>query len=498
VNDFLRVMNSDRYQYTESNVFIEEKMENKIATFDMFFRKVEGNGFAVVSGISDVLELIDIINNTDEKTKRKYLSKVIQEDDLVDYLVNMKFTGSISGLRDGEIAYPNEPVLTITAPLIQAKILETPLLNILNHQMAVATKTSRVTRAAKGVPVSAFGSRRAHGFDSAVKGSKASYIAGCDSHSNLVAEYLYGIKSIGTMAHSYVQSFGVGEESEYEAFDKFIKHNKEEKHTLILLIDTYNTLEMGLKNAIKAFKANGIDDTYEGSYGVRLDSGDLAYLSKKCRLELNKAGLMKAKIALTNSLDEYLIRSLLDQGVEADLFGVGDSIAVSKDNPCFGGVYKIVEIDNKKLIKLSNDIVKISNPGKKEIYRLFENEKAIADLVVLKEKDSDTEKILNREELIIVDENNRFNSYKFRTKAYDFEKITRDFIVDGKKTENFDELVDINESKKHYEKRLTQLLKGHKRLDNPHTYMVDLSMDLYHLKSTLIKKIKSQMQKQED
>lgn len=498
MNDFLRVMNSDRYQYTESNVFIEEKMENKIATFDMFFRKVEGNGFAVVSGISDVLELIDIINNTDSKTKREYLSRVIHEEELVDYLAEMKFTGTISGLRDGEIAYPNEPVLTITAPLIQAKILETPLLNILNHQMAVATKTSRVTRAAKGIPVSAFGSRRAHGFDSAVKGSKASYIAGCDSHSNLVTEYLYGIKSIGTMAHSYVQSFGVGEEAEYEAFDKFIKHNKEEKHTLILLIDTYNTLEMGLENAIKAFKANGIDDTYEGSYGIRLDSGDLAYLSKKCRAALEKAGLYKAKIALTNSLDEYLIRSLLDQGVEADLFGVGDSIAVSKDNPCFGGVYKIVEINGERLIKLSNDIVKISNPGLKEIYRLFENEKAVADLIVLKEDDSDTKKILEKKELIIVDENNRFNSYKFKEKAYDFEKITRDFIIDGKKTENYDELVDINESKKHYEKRITQLLKGHKRLDNPHTYMVDLSMDLYHLKSSLIKKIKSQMQKLED
>ena len=483
VNDFLRVMNSDRYQYTESNVFIEEKMEDRIATFDMFFRKAEGDGFAVVAGISDVLELIDIINNTDEKTKREYLSRVIQEEDLVEYLSTMKFTGSVSGLRDGEIAYPNEPVLTITAPLIQAKILETPILNILNHQMAVATKTSRVTRAAKDVPVSAFGSRRAHGFDSAVRGSKASYIAGCDSHSNLVTEYLYGIKSIGTMAHSYVQSFGVGEKAEYIAFDKFIKHNKEERHSLILLIDTYNTLEMGLKNAIKAFKANGIDDTYEGSYGIRLDSGDLAYLSKKCRIALDEAGLTKAKIALTNSLDEYLIRSLLDQGVKADLFGVGDSIAVSKDRPCFGGVYKIVEIDGERLIKLSNDIVKISNPGKKEIYRLFENEKAIADLVVLKEKDSDTDKILMKKELVIVDENNRFNSYKFKENAYDFEKITKDFIIDGKRTDEYDELTDIKKSKAHYENRLTQLLKGHKRLDNPHTYMVDLSMDLYHLKS---------------
>ena len=498
MDDFLRVMNSDRYQYTESNVFLKEKMEEKIATFDMFFRKVEGNAFAVVSGVSDVLELIDIMNNTDKEKKRKYLSKVIHEEDLVDYLVDMKFTGSIKGLRDGEIAYPNEPVLTVTAPLIQAKILETPILNILNHQMAVATKTSRVTRAAKGIPVSAFGSRRAHGFDSAVRGSKASYIAGCDSHSNLVTEYLYGIKSIGTMAHSYVQSFGVGEKAEYEAFDLFIKYNKAENHTLILLIDTYNTLEMGLKNAIKAFKENGIDDSYKGGYGIRLDSGDLAYLSKKCRQELDKAGLKNAKIALTNSLDEYLIRSLLDQGAEANLFGVGDSIAVSKDNPCFGGVYKIVEINGERLIKLSNDIVKISNPGNKDVYRLFEDGFAVADLIVLSEKDKDTKKILEGSELVIVDENNRFNSYKFKKGSYTYEKVTLNFITDGKKTANFDKLMNVENSKKHYEDRLEHLLKGHKRLENPHNYMVDLSMDLYHLKSTLIKKIKNQMENLED
>lgn len=497
MDDFLRVMNSDRYQYTESNVFLKEKMENKIATFDMFFRKVEGNAFAVVSGVSDVLELIDIMNSADKKVKRKYLSKVIHEEDLVDYLVDMKFTGSIKGLRDGEIAYPNEPVLTVTAPLIQAKILETPILNILNHQMAVATKTSRVTRAAKGIPVSAFGSRRAHGFDSAVKGAKAAYIAGCDSHSNLVTEYLYGIKSIGTMAHSYIQSFGVGEAAEYEAFDLFIKYNKVENHALLLLIDTYNTLEMGLKNAIEAFKANGIDDSYEGKYGIRLDSGDLAYLSRKCREELDKAGFKKAEIALTNSLDEYLIRSLLDQGAEVNLFGVGDSIAVSKDNPCFGGVYKIVEIDGERLIKLSNDIVKISNPGNKDVYRIFEDGFATADLVVLNNEDSDTKKILEGSELIIVDENNRFNSYKFKKGNYTYEKITLDFIVNGEKTAGFDDLVNVESARKHYEKRLEHLLKGHKRLENPHNYMVDLSMDLYHLKSSLIKKIKSQMEKLE-
>ena len=494
MDDFLRVINSDRYQYTESNVFLKEKMENKIAIFDVFFRKAEGDGFAVVSGISDVMELVDILNVADKENKKKYLNKILDDEELIEYLAEMKFTGSIKGMRDGELAYPNEPVLTVTAPLIQAKILETPILNILNHQMAVATKASRVTRAAGNIPVSAFGSRRAHGFDSAVKGSKAAYIGGCGSHSNLVAEYLYGIKSIGTMAHSYVQSFGVGEEAEYEAFDLFIKHNKGQHNTLILLIDTYNTLEIGLKNAIKAFQANGIDGSYNGSFGIRLDSGDLAYLSKKCREELDKAGLQKAQIGVTNSLDENLISALLEQGAKVDFFGVGDSIAVSKDRPCFGGVYKIVEIDGETLIKISDDIIKISNPGNKTLYRIYEDGKAAADLVVLADGDTDESKLLNNEELIIFDEKNNFNRYRFKKGNYTYEKITCDFIINGKKVENFDELMDVKKSRVHYEKRLTQFMDGHKRLVNPHKYKVDLSVDLFDLKYTLIKKVKNKIE----
>ena len=296
LTDFAKVINSDRYQYTESDIFLMEEMQEKEAIFDMYFRKTEDGGFAVVSGVQEVIELIDILNKTSEDEKREYFSKIIEEKHLLEYLVKMKFTGNLYAMRDGEIVYPNEPIITIKAPLIQAKILETPILNLMNMQLAIATKASRITRAASPIPVTSFGSRRAHGFDSAVAGTKASIIGGCLSHSNLVTEYKYGVPSVGTMAHSYIQAFGVGAEAEKKAFDTFIKHRRERKaNSLILLIDTYNTVGIGLKNAIQSFKDSGIDDSYEGIYGIRIDSGDLAYLSKKCRKALDTAGLKKQR-----------------------------------------------------------------------------------------------------------------------------------------------------------------------------------------------------------
>ena len=320
LTEFARVINSDRYQYTESDIFLMESMQNKIAVFDMFFRKTEDGGFAVVSGIQEVIHLIEVLNTTSEEEKRKYFSKILEEEHLIDFLSKMKFTGDLYAIQDGEIVYPNEPVITIKAPLIEAKILETPILNIMNMNMAIATKASMVTRAADPIKVLAFGSRRAHGFDSAVEGNKAAIIGGCYGHSNLVTEYKYGIPSNGTMSHSYIQAFGVGAEAEKEAFVTFIKHRRQRKNnSLILLVDTYDTINIGIENAIKAFKECGIDDNYEGAYGVRLDSGDLAYQSKKCRKRFDEEGFTKAKITLTNSLDEKLIRSLREQGACVDM-----------------------------------------------------------------------------------------------------------------------------------------------------------------------------------
>ncbi|MDR1832325.1 MAG: nicotinate phosphoribosyltransferase [Fusobacteriaceae bacterium] len=494
LTEFARVINSDRYQYTESDVFLMEEMQNMEAVFDVFFRKTEDGGFAVVSGIQEIVRLIDILNTTPEAEKREYFSKLIDEPHLCDYLCGLKFTGDIYAFRDGELAYPNEPVITVKAPLIQAQILETPILNILNMQMAIATKASRVTRAAWPVPVSSFGSRRAHGFDSAIAGNKAAVIGGCASHSNIMTEYKYGLPSVGTMAHSFVQAFGVGSKAEKLAFDTFIKHRKDRKlNSLILLIDTYNVVDTGIRNAIQAFKDAGIDDSYPGSYGVRIDSGDLAYLSKKCRELLDRAGLKKAKIFLTNSLNEELIRSLKEQGACVDIYGVGDAIAVSKSWPCFGGVYKIVEIDNKPVIKLSEDIIKISNPGFKEVYRLYDKDGlAYADLITLARNDGDREKLAKNATIKIRDEKYEFKNSTLKAGSYTSKKLTQTYVKGGEIIrENYEALFDILASQRYYFDNLTTLSKERQRLENPHNYKVDLSNDLIRLKYGLIKEIKA-------
>jgi len=494
LSEFASVINSDRYQYTESDVFLKEGMQEKIAVFDMYFRKTEDGGLAVVSGIREVIKLIEILNSTSEDEKRKYFSLLIHEKELLEYLVKLKFTGDIYAMRDGEIAYPNEPIITIKAPIIQAKILETPILNIMNMQMAIATKASRVTRAAYPTPVLSFGSRRAHGFSSAVEGNKAAYIGGCTTHSNIVTEYKYGIPSVGTMAHSYIQTFGVGREAEKESFNKFIKNRKVRNNPLILLIDTYNTLKIGIQNAIDSFKENGIDDSYKGTYGIRIDSGDLAYLSKKCRILLNEASLYKAQIVLTNGLDENLIRALKEQGVEVDSYGVGDAIAVSKSNPCFGGVYKIVEVDEKSVIKLSEDVIKISNPGFKEVYRLYDkNDLAYVDLITLVDGDKDKELLMNNNTIELMDENYDFKSASLIGGEYTYKKLTKIYVKDGKITKEYLKLKDVKDSRDYYLKELEKISTERKRLENPHKYKVNLSQDLKELKYKLINKISKQI-----
>lgn len=494
LTEFARVINSDRYQYTESDIFLMEDMQNKEAVFDVFFRKTEDGGFAVVSGIQEVINLIEILNNTDEQEKRKYFSKILEEEHLIEFLSKIKFTGNLYAMRDGEIVYPNEPIITIKAPLIEAKILETPILNIINMNMAIATKASMVTRAAHPVKVLSFGSRRAHGFDSAVQGNKAAVIGGCYGHSNLMTEYKYGIPSNGTMSHSYIQAFGVGKDAEKKAFVTFINNRRNrEKNSLILLIDTYDTINIGIENAIKAFKECGIDDSYKGLYGIRLDSGDLAYQSKKCRKRLDEEGFKKAIITLTNSLDEKLIRSLREQDACVDMYGVGDAIAVSKSYPCFGGVYKIVELDEQPLIKISGDVIKISNPGFKEVYRIYDADGiAYADLITLVKKDSDKEKLLNYKELIIRDEKYEFKSSLLKEKSYSFKKLTKLYIENGQiNKELYQELFDIMGSQKYYFEALETLSTERKRLENPHNYKVDLSSDLIKLKYDLINEAKN-------
>ena len=453
---FFKFLNSDRYQYTESEIYLKNNMQNEIATFDVFLRTKKENDYAVVYGISDVLELIEILNETSYDDKKKYLSKIFDNSDFIEYIANMKFTGTIKGVRDGEIVFSNEPILTITAPLIQGKVLETPILNILHFQTLVATVTSKIVLAAEGRGVLSFGTRRTAGFDAAMTMTKASYVAGCISHSNLTAEYLYDLKSTGTMTHGFIQTFGMGESAEYKAFDAFIKMYRNKNQALIMLIDTYDTLESGIISAVKAFKDNGIDDEYEGMYGIRIDSGNLEKLSKECRKILDKSGLYKAKIVLTSGLDEKKIETLIKNNAKVDIFGVGDAIALPERE--ISTVYKMSKINENDVMKISDESGKISLPGNKELYRVYKNQD-FYDVVALEE-----EKMENTENI---------------------QKITINYIENGKKIEKNYELLDLKKAKEYYDSNLIYLKKIYS--EKLKTRRVKLSEKLENLKYKLLR-----------
>ena len=351
---------SDKYQYTMGKSFYDTGRSQETAIFNLFYRKApENNNWAVVSGTAEVIEMVQNLGKMPAEFYEKFLPGE-EYKDFRKFLSTMKFTGNIYAMREGEIAFPNQPIVTIEGPLIEAQVLETPMLCIMNHQMAVATKASRVCRATNRL-VSEFGSRRAHGPWAATYGAKAAIIAGCASSSNILTGVMNGVPSTGTMAHSFVTSYGSSVEGEHQAFCDYIRTHRGEN--LILLIDTYDTLKCGVLNAIRAFRENGIDDSYPYGYGIRLDSGDLAYLSVKVREILDAHGLKGCKIFATNSLDEYLITDLERQGAKIDSYGVGDAIATSKAAPCFGNVYKLVQIKGEPVLKRSEDTIKLINPG---------------------------------------------------------------------------------------------------------------------------------------
>ena len=453
---FFKFLNSDRYQYTESEIYLKNNMQNEIAAFDVFLRTKKENDYAVVYGISDVLELIEILNETSYENKKKYLSKIFDNSDFIEYIANMKFTGTIKGVRDGEIVFSNEPILTVTAPLIQGKILETPILNILHYQTLAATVTSKIVLAAEGRGVLSFGTRRTAGFEAAMTMTKASYVAGCISHSNLAAEYFYDLKSTGTMTHGFIQTFGMGENAEYKAFDAFIKMYRNKNQALIMLIDTYNTLESGIMSAVRAFKDNGINDEYEGMYGIRIDSGDLEKLSKECRKILDKNGLYKAKIVLTSGLDEKKIRTLIKNNAKVDIFGVGDAIALPER--AISTVYKMAKINENNVMKISDESGKTSLPGNKDLYRVYENNDFYDIIALEDEKLEDTGNV---------------------------KKLTIDYISEGEKiVENY-ELLDLKKAKEYYDSNLSFVKKVYG--EKLKVERVKLSEKLEDLKNELLK-----------
>lgn len=473
---------SDKYQYTMGKSFYQMGMKDKTAVFNLFFRSApDKNNWAVVSGITEAIEMIKGLGTMDESFFEKFMPGD-EYKEFREYISKLKFTGNVYAMREGEIVFPGQPIITVEAPIIEAQILETPLLCIMNHQMAVATKASRVTRSTKK-PVSEFGSRRAHGPWAATYGAKAAFIGGCTNTSNILTAAKFNITASGTMAHSYVTSFGCSIKGELEAFKHYIETHRNEP--LILLVDTYDTLHCGVKNAIKAYKECGIDNSYPYGFGIRLDSGDLTYLSIKAREILDNAGFTNCKIFATNALDEYLITDLERQQARIDAYGVGDAIATSKHNPCFGNVYKLVQIEDSPVLKRSEDKAKLINPGFQVTYRIIQNGNFKLDVTCLR-GDTLSKKIEAKEEIVVYAEFDKTHFKKFNAGEYEWKRLQEMIIKDGEVCYTDSSM---EEKQNYYKSNLSSLNETERRLINPHYYKVDISEDLYKLKMQLIENL---------
>ncbi len=369
----------DFYQLTMGNGYFKTKHARRTAYFDLFFRRVPDNGgYAICAGLEQVIGYIENLHFSGEDID--FLrSKGIFSEEFLEYLRGFKFEGDIFAVPEGTPVFPNEPLITVRAPSIQAQLVETMLLLLVNHQSLIATKASRIVRAAKGRAISEFGSRRAQGAAGAILGARAAYIGGCTGTACVIADELYGVPATGTMAHSWVQMF----DSELEAFEEYCRVYP---NGAVLLVDTYNVLKSGVPNAIKAFD-NILKPRGARPVGIRLDSGDIAYLSIEARKMLDAAGYPDCKIVASNSLDEHIITDLINQGAKVDLFGVGERLITASSEPVFGGVYKLCATEEEGVItpkiKISENVVKITNPHYKKLYRIFDNKtgKAAADLI---------------------------------------------------------------------------------------------------------------------
>ncbi|MDY3007053.1 nicotinate phosphoribosyltransferase [Anaerococcus porci] len=471
-------MLSDFYEFTMAYGYFESGMKDTIAVFDAFFRKnPDDGGFAIFAGLEDIVEYVENIH-FDEEDIEYFRKNTNFSEEFLAYLKDFKFTGDIWAFPEGSAMFPSEPIITVKAPIIEAQILETYLLLSLNYGSLVATKTNRIVRAAKGRTVMEFGARRAQGPDASVKGARAAFIAGAPITSNTLSSQMYAYPAGGTMAHSWVQSF----DSEYEAF---LAYAKLYPNNCILLVDTYDVLKQGIPNAIKVFKE--VLDPLGLTGGIRIDSGDIAYLSKEARKMLDDAGYKKATIVASNSLDEYKIESLLQQGAEIDSFGIGERLITAKSDPVFGGVYKLSQIDDedgkKDKIKVSENVEKITTPGLKEVYRLYDKKtgKAEADYITLKDEEVDDTK-----PLVIFDPH--FTWKMKRMENYKLRKMQIPIFEDGKRVYKSPKIEEINEYCKAEVKSLWDEVK---RFDQPHNYYVDLSHDLWNLKQNLIMKAMS-------
>ncbi len=463
----------DFYELTMAYTDFKNGKKDEICYFDVYFRKnLDNGGYNIVGGISEIIEYINNLKFSEEDIE--YLKSTKQFDnDFLKYLRDFKFTGDIYAIPDGTAVFAGEPIITVRAKSIEAQILETDLLNRFNHASMITTKTTRIVNQAKGRGVMEFGARRAHGGDSACIGAKYAYIGGAIGTSCYETGYRYKVPLLGTMAHSHIMKY----DDEYQAF---LAYAKTYPNNCILLIDTIDTLRSGLMNAIKVSKDYLEPNGYRLK-GVRLDSGDLAYLSKCVREILDKNGMNDCQICVSNSLDEYIIKDLLEQGAPIDSFGVGENLITSKSCPVFGGVYKLVATENNgeiiPKIKISENVEKITNPTYKKVYRFYDKKTlmALADLVALASEE------IPKDEITIFDEKEPWKQTTL--KNYFVKELQVPIYKDGVQIYKEPTIEEVRDKVK---SELNSLWEEIKRLNNPHKYYVDLSKELFNLKQDML------------
>lgn len=465
----------DFYEMTMANGYFRKGMQDQITYFDVFFRKVpDGGGFAIAAGLEQFVQYIRDLH-FDEDDIAYLRSKNLFQEDFLDYLRGFRFTGDVWAVPEGTPVFPGEPLITVRAPAPQAQLIETFALLCVNHQSLIATKANRVVRASQGRAVMEFGSRRAQGVDAAVVGARAAYIGGVAGTACAVTDQIYGVPAVGTMAHSWVQMFP----SQYEAFKTYCEIYPT---NAVLLVDTYNTLKSGVPDAIRAFnevlRPMGITKC-----GIRLDSGDIAYLSKEARKMLDAAGWESCTISASNSLDEELIRDLLLQGAKIDSFGVGERLITARSEPVFGGVYKLAAVEAPDgtitpKIKISENVAKITIPHFKKLYRFYGNDtgKAIADYLTVHDETVDDSR-----SLVIFDPDATWK----KKEVYDF--TARELQVPVfRGGELVYDLPSLDQIRDYCREQVDTLWDEVKRFDNPHKYYVDLSQKLWDVKHRLL------------
>lgn len=461
---------TDFYELSMANGYFSADVVQDIAYFDLFFRRIPDNGgFVIMAGLQQVIEYLEGLTFSEDDIEFLRQKGGLSEE-FLDWLPEFRFTCDMWAVPEGTPVFPGEPVITVRGPLIQAQFIETMLLLLVNHQSLIATKANRIVRAAAGRPVMEFGTRRAHGASAAILGARAAYIGGCVGTACTVCEKDYGIKALGTMAHSWVQVFP----SEYDAFKAYAEIYPD---NCTLLVDTYNTLKSGIPNAIKVFR-----EVRPKRMGIRIDSGDVTYLSKQARAALDEAGFTDCRIVVSNSLDEWLIRDVILQGAKIDSFGVGERLITARSEPVFGGVYKLAAIEKDGVIapkmKISDNVEKITNPGFKTVYRLFDKDtnRVMADVITL---DHEAEPSGNN--YVIFDPS--FTWKRKKLSNFRAVNIREQIFKDGKLVYKSP---DVHSIRDYCKGQVDTLWEELLRFENPHTYYVDLSDELWQLRSNLI------------